>query len=118
MISFKKTTCRVLIASLLTLSFHTAQAGLIGPEQAGAPAHVDHRGTVLTLLDRSDVASQLQAAGVDMRDARARVATMTDAEVAALAQDIQTAPAGAIDTGGWVAVLVVVGLIWYFAFRK
>src|SRR5688572_13175530 len=78
MISFKKTTCRVLIASLLTLSFHTAQAGLIGPEQAGAPAPVDHRGTVLTLLDRSDVASQLQAAGVDPRDARARVATMTD----------------------------------------
>jgi hypothetical protein len=117
--TFKKTTCRVLVASLLTLSFHTAQAGLIGAEQAGAPVPVDNRGTVLQLLDRADVASQLQSAGVDPRAARERVATMSDAEVAALAQDIQTAPAGAgLDGGGWLALIVIVGVVWYFAFRK
>jgi hypothetical protein len=115
--TFKKSTCRVLVASLLTLSLHTAHAGLIGPEQAGAPAPVDHRGTVLQLLDRADVASQLQTAGVDPRAARERVATMSDAEVQALAQDIQTAPAGA-DSGAWLAAIVIVGLVWYFAFRK
>ncbi len=35
---FKKTTCRVLVVSVLALSFQTAQAGLIGADQAAAPA--------------------------------------------------------------------------------
>lgn len=115
--TMKKMTCRVLVASLLSLSFHTAQAGMIGVEQAAGGASTE-RALVLSALDRAEVASQLQAAGVDPRAARERVATMSDAEVHALAQDIQTAPAGALDGGGWVAVLVIVGLIWYFAFRK
>jgi uncharacterized protein involved in high-affinity Fe2+ transport len=116
--TMKKMTCRVLVASLLSLSFHTAQAGMIGVEQAAAGTTSTERALVLSALDRAEVASQLQAAGVDPRAARERVATMSDAEVHALAQDIQTAPAGALDSGGWVAVLVIAGLIWYFAFRK
>jgi hypothetical protein len=114
--SMKKTTCRVLVASLLCLSFQTANAGLIGAEQAAAPTSPD-RALVLSALDRPEVVSQLQAAGVDMRSARDRVAAMSDQEVGAMLQDMQTAPAGA-DGGTWVAVLVVAGLIWYFAFRK
>ncbi|MBI5279268.1 MAG: PA2779 family protein [Burkholderiales bacterium] len=113
----KKTTCRVLVASLLCLSFQTANAGLIGAEQA-APATSADRALVLGTLDRPEVVSQLQAAGVDLRSARERVAAMTDQEVAGMAQDIQSAPAGALDAGGWIAVLVVAGLVWYFAFRK
>jgi hypothetical protein len=43
---------------------------------------------------------------------------MTDQEVHALAQDIQTAPAGAMSGWGWAAVVVVVALVWYFAYRR
>ena len=116
--TLKKTTCRVLVASLLTLSFHTAQAGLIGADQAAAGQASTDRTLVLSALDRSEVASRLLAAGVDPQAARDRVAAMTDTEVQAMMSDIQAAPAGALDAGGWVAVLVIAGLIWYFAFRK
>jgi hypothetical protein len=43
---------------------------------------------------------------------------MTDQEVRTLAQDMQTAPAGALSSGGWLAVVLIAALIWYFAYRK
>jgi hypothetical protein len=119
MISVKKMTCRALIVSMLALSFQTASAGLIGADQAAPASQVSNeRGVVLAALDRAEVASQLRAAGVDPRDARERVAAMSDQEVRTMMNDIQNAPAGALDTGGWIAVLVVAGIVWYFLVRK
>ena len=92
----KRMTCRALVVSLLALSFQTANAGMIGAETA----------------------AQLQAQGIDPADARARVATMTDQEVQQLTQDMHTAPAGAITSGGWLAIIIIAGLVWYFAYRK
>ena len=117
-LAFRKSTCRVLVVSLLALSFQTANAGLIGADQAAAGAVSAERAMVLATLDRAEVAAQLQAAGVDPRSARERVQSMTDAEVHALAQDIQTAPAGGVSTWGWVAIILVAALVWYYAFRK
>jgi hypothetical protein len=117
--AFKRNTCRVLVASLLTLSFHTARAGLIGADQAAPAGSASaDRALVLSTLDRAEVAAQLQAAGVDRSAARERVNTMTDQEVQALAQDIQSAPAGAVSGWGWVAIILIAGLIWYYAIRK
>jgi hypothetical protein len=117
--TMKKMTCRALVVSLLALSFQTANAGMIGADQAAAAgAAQTERGMVMNVLARADTAAQLQAQGIDPNAARARVAAMTDQEVHALAQDIQTAPAGALSSGGWIAVILVAGLVWYFAFRK
>jgi hypothetical protein len=116
--TMKKTTCRVLVASLLALSFTTARAGLIGADQAVQSQPSTERALVLSTLDRAEVSSQLLASGVDPMDAKARVNAMSDQEVHSLAQDIQGAPVGSSDWGTWLAVLVVVGLVWYFAFRK
>ena len=117
--TMKKMTCRALVVSLLALSFQTANAGMIGADQAAAAgAAQTERGMVMNVLARADTAAQLQAQGIDPNAARARVAAMTDQEVHAMAQDIQTAPAGALSSGGWIAVILVAGLIWYFAFRK
>jgi hypothetical protein len=117
--TMKKMTCRALVVSLLALSFQTANAGMIGADQAAAAgAAQTDRGMVMSVLNRADTTAQLQAQGIDPRLARERVAAMTDQEVQALAQDMQTAPAGALSTGGWVAVVLVAALIWYFAFRK
>mgnify|MGYP001627421911 CR=1 FL=1 len=116
---FKKTTCRALVVSILALSFQTAQAGLIGAEQAAAATTAgSERAMVLASLDRAEVAAQLQAAGVDPAAARERIRAMSDAEVHALAQDIHTAPAGALSTWGWVAVVLLAALVWYYAIRK
>lgn len=117
-LSLKKTTCRALVISMFALSFQSAQAGLIGAEQAAGGSAGADRALVLSTLDRAEVASQLQAAGVDARAARERVQSMTDQEVHAMAQDIQAAPAGATSAWGWVAIIVIAGLVWYYVIRK
>jgi hypothetical protein len=117
-LAFKKTTCRVLVTSLLALSFQTAHAGLIGADQATAGSTSSERTLLLGTLDRADVTSQLQAAGVDPLSARERVQSMSDQEVHALAQDIQSAPAGGLSTGGVVVIILIAALIWYYAIRK
>ena len=119
MISFKKNTCRVLVVAMMTLSFQSAHAGMIGTVQAAAGAASTQRSLVLSVLDRAETAAQLQAQGIDPSMARERIAAMTDQEVQQLAGDIQSAPAGAgLSSGGWLAVIVIAGLIWYFAFRR
>ena len=118
--TMKRMTCRALVVSLLALSFQTANAGMIGADQAAAATTAQtQRGMVMSVLDRAETTAQLQAQGIDPTMARQRVASMTDQEVQALAKDMQTAPAGAdISGAGWVAIVVVAGLVWYFAFRK
>jgi hypothetical protein len=119
MISLKKNTCRVLIVAMMALSFQTARAGMIGTDQAAADGGAaTQRSLVMSVLDRAETAAQLQAQGIDPAMARERVASMTDQEVRQLAGDMQTAPAGAMSSGGWIAVIVIAGLIWYFAFRR
>ena len=119
MISLKKNTCRVLVVAMMARSVQTARAGMIGTEQAAADSGAaTHRSLVLSVLDRAGTAAQLQAQGIDPAMARERVASMTDQEVQQLAGDMQTAPAGATSSGTGLAVIVIAGLIWYFAFRR
>ena len=120
MISLKKNTCRVLVVAMLTLSFQTAHAGMIGTGQAAAAGGAQaERTLVLSVLDRAETVAQLQAQGIDPSIARERVAAMTDQEVRQIAGDIQTAPAGAMShTAVWVSVIVIAGLVWYFMMRK
>lgn len=116
--TMKKMTCRALVISLLALSFQTAKAGMIGADQAAAQAAQSDRAAVMSVLNRSETVAQLQANGVDPQAARERVNAMTDQEVHALAQDMQTAPAGAMSGWGWAAVVLVVALVWYYAYRR
>jgi hypothetical protein len=117
-LALKKTTCRALVVSVMALSFQSAHAGLIGADQAAAGTMSAERAMVLGSLDRAEVVAQLQLAGVDPMAARERVRTMSEAEVHALAQDIQTAPAGAASGWAIAAVIVIAALIWYYAIRK
>ena len=117
--TMKKMTCRALIVSLLALSFTTAKAGMIGADQVAAGSPASQRTMVLSVLNRADTAAQLQAQGIDPALARERVASMSDQEVQALAQDMQTAPAGAsLHAAGWLAIVVIAGLVWYYAMRR
>jgi hypothetical protein len=117
--SMKKMTCRTLVVSLLALPLHTANAGLIGAGQAAAGSAAADRSLVISVLNRAETTAQLRAQGVDPEMARARIAAMSDHEVQQLAQDIQTAPAGAdLSAGGWLLVIAVLAGVWYFAFRR
>jgi hypothetical protein len=113
-----KTICRLLVALMIWAPFHIAQAGMIGTDQVATAASQADRGAVLSYLNRSEVASQLQALGIDPSTAKERVAALSDQEAQSLAQRIQSMPAGASDAGAVLVVLIVIGAVWWFFFRK
>lgn len=107
--------CRLLMVSVMLLSFHSAWAGMIGPQQmtAAGSGQAD-RQVVQDMLNRSELQRELQGLGVESDAVRERVAAMTDAEVQALAGKLQSLPAGG-DWGWWAALIVVaviVFMIW------
>ena len=79
---FQRLVCRLLIVSMAALPLQ-AGAGLVGTEAAVAAAVARDR--VATLVARDDIAGQLASLGVSREEARARVAALSDAEVASLA---------------------------------
>ena len=113
----KNLICRFLVVALMMLPFQQAQAGMIGTDQMVSATTVQtDRNTVLNLLSRSNTVSELQALGVDPQAARDRVAAMTDEEIQTLAGKINAVPAGG--DGGLLLLILVVFVIWYFAFRR
>jgi len=107
---FKRFICRMLAAAMVVLPFH-AQAGVIGTDQVVAADAQAARATVAGFVNRSDVASQLQALGLSAQAAGERVAALSDAEAASLAGRIEALPAGGI--AGILPVLVVVLLVYF-----
>jgi hypothetical protein len=112
---FTKMISRLLIVSLLMLPFQSIQAGMVATDQVSARTSVQaDRDMVLSVISRADVASQIQAMGLDASTARDRVAAMTDEEVQGLANQIDSLPAGAKSSGwAWAAVIVIAIVIWY-----
>lgn len=117
-----RTICRLLVALTIWTPYYMAQAGVITTDQAAtasqsAQATAD-RTAVLNFLTRSDVARQLQSMGVDPSTAQQRVAALSNAEAASLAQRINSMPAGASDAGWILLVIVIAAGVWWFFFRK
>jgi len=107
--------CRFLAITLMMMPFQVGQAGMIGADRVNSAATVQlDRNVVLSYLDRSQTVNELQTLGLDAQTAKDRVAAMTDDEVSSLAGKINAAPAG----GELVVLVLVVFIIWYFAFRK
>lgn len=98
---------------------HSAQAALIGTDQVATAqgivatdvAAAGQRAHVLSYLDRPDVVAGLTERGVSADQARARVAALTDGEVAQLAHTLDTAPAGADGVLGTLVFIFVLLLV-------
>jgi hypothetical protein len=111
---------RRFVASLLIISISglgmvlPAQAALLPTESALAGAE---RARIAALLERADVAQQLQAHGVDPAAVKARVAALTDEEAAQLAGQIDALPAGGI-IGALVLVFLVLLITDILGFTK
>ena len=105
---------RLLIVCMIGLPFQV-NAGMIGTDQVVTAAQAQAaRATVLSQLSRVEVAAQLQSLGLTAQNARDRVAALTDSEVAKLADQIDSLPAGA--NSGWSFVLLIVvifALVWF-----
>jgi hypothetical protein len=102
---FKRFVSSLLIVCLAGLGL-PVQAGMLTTEAANA-----ERSRVLNVLDREDVRAQLQGHGVSPADVKARVAAMTDDEVAQLAGQIDSLPAGGADVLGVILVVFIILLI-------
>jgi hypothetical protein len=102
--------CKRLLSSLLIVCLASlglpVHAGML-PTDAANP----ERARVLTVLERSDVQAQLQANGVNPADVKARVTAMTDDEVAQLAGQIDSLPAGGTDVLGVILAVFIILLI-------
>ena len=106
-----------LIASCISLTgfVQSAQATLVTTEQVAASqgliSPTAQRAHVNSVLERAEVATGLQERGVSVEQARARVAALTDDEVAQVSHTLDTAPAGAADVLGVILTIFVVLLI-------
>ncbi len=107
---------RLIAVCLSFAGFMTsAQATLVSTEQVAASEGVtsaaEQRAYVNSMLTRADVAAALQERGIDLEQAKARVAALTDAEVAPVAHTLDTAPAGASDVLGTIVFIFLLLLI-------
>ena len=109
---FRKTVSVLLATSLLGVSIAPAQAAMVGTAQviAAEQGAID-RARLASMLEREDLQRQLSAMGVDVQQAKARVAGLTDAEVARLNQQIGQLPAGADSVLGFVLAIIVILMI-------
>jgi hypothetical protein len=103
--AFKRFVSSLLIVCLASLGL-PVHAGMLPTEAASA-----ERSRVLDALDREDVVVQLQAHGVSPAQVKARVAAMTDDEVAQLAGQIESLPAAGADILGVALIVFLVLLI-------
>jgi hypothetical protein len=97
-------------------------AGIVATEELHASVQRDQ---VTAFLERADVQARMQDLGVDPAAARARVAALSDDEIAGLADRIDQMPAGGSDvlTAAVVVFLVLIildllGITNIFPFTK
>jgi len=99
----------VMCLSLLSLAVPPAAvAGIVGTDQA---ISLEQRGMYLdrinTTLARQDIRDTMLSMGVDPSDIGTRIGTLTDAELATLARQMDQAPAG----GDFLALVGVVFVV-------
>jgi hypothetical protein len=92
-----------------------AQAGMLSTD-AGMASVERERGS--RFLARDEVRAQLQAKGVSLADAQARVAALSDDEVSQLAGQIDSLPAGGDILGVLLTVFIVLLITDILGFTK
>lgn len=98
----------LLAVSMLGAQVAPVQAGMIGTDQVlAAEQGRINRDNLASLLEREDLQRQLSALGVDVKDARERVAGLTDAEVARINQRVAELPAGGDVLGAVLLIFII-----------
>lgn len=104
----------ILVASFCLLNFNVprAQARMISTDAviAGQRA-ADQRARVAIFLAREDIQQLLTRNGVDPVEARLRVASLSNEEVAKISNNIDQLPAGGDGVGAVVGAVVLIFLV-------
>ncbi len=89
-----------------------AQAALVSTQQVVAAANADQaRASLAAALNRADVQAELQRYHIDPADAQARIAALSDTEVASVAHQIDSLPAGGDGIVGALVFIFVLLLV-------
>lgn len=107
---YRKPMAFVAVAAFMTatLPAPAAQAALVSTDRVvTAEQHQDARAQLNAFLARKDVQSQMRALGVSPQEAKARVASLSDEEVARIQGKINSMPAGE----GFFGAVIGAGLI-------
>ena len=100
----------LLILCLMSMGFALgkAQAAMVGTETV-LQEHMQHadRARVNAFLNRPKVQALLEAQGITPEEAKARIACLSDSEIAELAATVDQLPAG----GGAVGALIGAGVL-------
>lgn len=119
--SFMRIISRLLIVSVmgLGLPLQSAYAGLVGTDKVAVSAQSQsERERIRTFLDREDVRNELQAQGVDVNTAKARVDALTDEEVQKVAGKLDKMPAGGDVLGILFTIFVILLVTDILGFTK
>jgi hypothetical protein len=104
----------ILMTLILVLIFapvHSVLAAMVETEAMLINQDTQNaRDQLRSFLDRKEVQSQLTARGIDPAEAKARIDSLSDAEVMQIADQIDQLPAGG-DFWGTVLFLALIGLI-------
>jgi hypothetical protein len=112
----------VLLAICMAWTPFSLHATMIGTEQVVASAQEqDNRDKLIRLVQRTDVATQLETFGISSAAAQERVNAMTPHEIAELAGNIDSLPAGADTTLSLIAstwliaaiIALIAFVVWY-----
>jgi hypothetical protein len=98
-----------MLVAVLVLGVSNVHAGLI-PSDAAIKASGD-RERVQAMLERPEVAAELQKMGIAPADAQARVQAMSDTEVAQLAGRLDALPAGGALTNQELLLIIIIVLL-------
>ena len=103
---------------LMSVPYQSALAAMIGTETMIDMARgQEAREYVNTMLVREDVQSTLIAHGIDPREAKLRVDSLSDAEVLRIFDKIEQLPAGG-DMGIISALIIILLLILILRFKR
>ena len=107
--SFRRACVTLMSVSLVSLGMQVpAAANVVGTSEAISASRItDARAVVDATLARADVRAQLAEMGVDQAAIEGRLAALSEDEIASLADQIQTAPAG----GDFLAVVGIVFVV-------
>lgn len=101
------------IAALIAVNMPVtaAKAAMVTTERAIGADPATQRGKITAFLSREDVQSQLRALGVSPAEAKARVASLSDREVADISGRLDKMPAGQDGFGAIIGAALIVFLV-------